>query len=182
MPKKILPNPLEIKDEVEQSTTTMTLEDKPRFDYSIQKEIHLLYLQGHTPKAIAKIYQTRADVINSLLDNTVVRSEAEKSQLEVYRARENKRISEVKDKIVDFIELTIEEATDVPNKIQYLDKVHNSLLSLDKIGRLNRGESTENTTSKQTIATLNVNDLLAKLDTPEKRDLFLREQLEPNNN
>jgi hypothetical protein len=158
-----------------------------RLPYLKQKEIISRFLLGENEKKIAKDYKTTKTAIVNILENRSLRTEVEKSQAELYKARENKKISQIKDKMLDFITDVINEGEDHPNKLQYIDKISNTLTSLDKIVRLNMGENTENSLSISKVetkntninATINVNEFVATLDTPEKQDEFLRSQLFP---
>jgi hypothetical protein len=101
-----------------------------------------------------------------------------KCQLDVYK--ENRNISEIKDKAFSYLLDQVSAAISSENSLAYLDKITKMLDTVDKIDRLNRGEATENvhTTSQNTTTTVNVSDLVSQLATPEDKRAFLLKKME----
>lgn len=142
------------------------------------------YLQASTgpqlKELLSKYKLTEARLNGILRSNSPVLQEmfAQKCALDVYK--ENRFISEIKDKSFNYLLEQIQVALDHPNSLAYLDKITKMLETVDKIDRLNRGESTENikSTTQSTTTTVNVSDLVKQLDTPEDKKAFLLKKME----
>jgi hypothetical protein len=101
-----------------------------------------------------------------------------KCSLDVYR--ENKFISEIKEKSFAYLLDQIQCALESENSLAYLDKITKMVETVDKIDRLNRNQATENiqTTNTSTTTTVNVSDLISQLSSPEDKKNFLLKKME----
>jgi len=151
------------------SKNTLTYEEK--------QQIITRYLGGESATALGKEYKVPHKVIKVVLDNPEARLVIEKRDFELSRAKESRRMDEIKDQMLTFISSAITEAMDGEKKIIFLDKIKGMIDSLDRIARLNRGEITDNTAHTEKKITIDVAEIVKNLDTPEKKKEFLRNQL-----
>lgn len=146
-----------------------------------KKDIILRYLQGEEKKDIARHYNIPTRSVSIILEkDTDIRLEIEKRYLSVAMARENYRLSEAKNKLIAFVEDTIQEVKDNPAIVSTLDKMkvlNNVAAVFDKLSitsRLNQEKST-NITEKREL-NVDLDKVLAQLPTPEDKLNFLRNQ------
>ena len=149
-----------------------------------KKEIITRYLQGEEKKDIARHYGVTTNAITRILEkDTDIRLEIEKRYLAVAMARENYRLSEAKNKLIAFVESTIQEVNDDPSLVSPLDKMkvlNNIAAVFDKLSitsRLNQEKST-NITEKREL-NVDLDKVLAQLPTAQDKLNFLRQQ-KPN--
>jgi hypothetical protein len=136
------------------------------------------YLRGESPQELAREFDVHTRTITALVNNNpVTRSTIEKKTMEVGIARETARIQEIKDKMLTYIDQTVEEGLTKENKGAFIDTILTALTQLDKIGRLNRDKPTniDETTDKKII--IDAAKIMKELDTPEKQRAFLLDQI-----
>lgn len=150
---------------------------KNTLNYEEKTQVITKYLNGDSFSNIAKEFDVTTKTIKEIVDNPEVRLQIEKKHLELSRARESKRIDEIKEQMMDFISASLTEAMDSDKKISFLDKVKGMLDSIDRIARLNRGDVTDNTTHTEKKVNIDVAEIIKNLDSPEKKKEFLRGQL-----
>lgn len=151
------------------SKNTLTYEEK--------QNIITRYLSGDSATALAKEYKVPHGIIKTILDNPEARLIIEKKDFELSRAKESRRMDEIKDQMLTFISTAITEAMDGEKKIVFLDKIKGMIDSLDRIARLNRGELTDNTQHTEKKISIDVAAIVSELKTPEQKKEFLRKQL-----
>lgn len=153
--------------------TALTLDD--------QKDIIAEYIEANNDKEVKELLKRRKISRRAL--SSIFRSNSSllqdifmsKCDLDVYK--ENKFISEIKEKTFNYLLDQVQAALESPNSLSYLDKITKMLETIDKIDRLNRNQATENiqTTNQTTTTTLNISDLMSQLSSPdEKRDFLLK--------
>lgn len=150
---------------------------KNTLNYEEKTQVITKYLNGDSFSNIAKEFDVTTKTIKEIVDNPEVRLQIEKKHLELSRARESKRIDEIKEQMMDFISASLTEAMDSDKKISFLDKVKGMLDSIDRIARLNRGDVTDNTSHTEKKVNIDVAEIIKNLDSPEKKKEFLRGQL-----
>ena len=149
-----------------------------------KKEIITRYLQGEEKKDIARHYGIPTRSVTSILEkDTDIRLEVEKRYMSVAMARENYRLSEAKNKLIAFVESTLQEVNDDPTLVSALDKMkvlNNVAAVFDKLSitsRLNQEKST-NITEKREI-NVDLAKVIEQLPTADDKLNFLRNQ-KPN--
>lgn len=150
---------------------------KNTLNYEEKTQVITKYLNGDSFSNIAKEFDVTTKTIKEIVDNPEVRLQIEKKHLELSRARESKRIDEIKEQMMEFISASLTEAMDSDKKISFLDKVKGMLDSIDRIARLNRGDVTDNTSHTEKKVNIDVAEIIKNLDSPEKKKEFLRGQL-----
>ncbi len=150
---------------------------KNTLNYEEKTQVITKYLNGDSFSNIAKEFDVTTKTIKEIVDNPEVRLQIEKKHLELSRAKESKRIDEIKEQMMDFISASLTEAMDSDKKISFLDKVKGMLDSIDRIARLNRGDVTDNTSHTEKKVNIDVAEIIKNLDSPEKKKEFLRGQL-----
>ncbi len=145
--------------------------------YQNQSEIIKMYLDGTPISHIAKKFKTSSPTINKVIANPDLRMEVEKKFFALDKSRENRKISETKDKIVNFINSAIEEAETKEGKIAFLSEIKSIIGELDRISRLNSGEVTERTENTNKNIEYDVAKLMDNLKTEEDKKRFLQSQL-----
>lgn len=141
-----------------------------------QKQVIIDWLNGEDKKEIAKRHGVTTRMVTSIVNtNHETRLELEKQYFAVPTFRENRRIAEIKDKMLTFLEDSLEEGIEKENKHLFIDKFKGMLDSIDRIQRLNNDQPTENT--KQTNVNYNIAEIAKTLKTPEQKKHFLLEKL-----
>lgn len=153
---------------------------KNTLTYEERNAVITRYLGGENATSIAKSFSVPHGTIKKILDNPEARLQIEKQTFEVSRAKESRRMDEIKGQMLDFISASITEAMAEEKKIVFLDKVKGLLDSMDRIARLNRGELTDNTQHTEKKVNIDVAEIISQLDSPEKKKDFLRKQLASN--
>lgn len=146
-----------------------------------KKEIITRYLQGEEKKDIARHYGVPTNSITKIIEkDDDIRLEIEKRYQSVAMARENYRLSEAKNKLIAFVENTLQEVNDDPTAVSTLDKMkvlNNVAAVFDKLSitsRLNQEKST-NITEKRTID-VDLDKVISQLPTADDKLAFLRNQ------
>ena len=160
----------------EVSPTELTLND--------EKDIIAAYVDATGDSDVDVLldkYKITKRRLNSVLrSNSAILQELFNSRctLDVYK--ENKFISEIKEKSFTYLLEQVELAQSADNPLLYLDKITKMVETIDKIDRLNRGESTENvkTTNTSTTTTVNISELMSQLQTPDEKKNFLLKKME----
>ena len=155
------------------SKNTLTYEEK--------QSVITKFLSGASITDLCKEFSVNRPTIKSVIDNPEARLQIEKRDFTLSRARESRRMDEIKEQMLGFISASITEAMNEDRKIVFLDKVKGMIDSLDRIARLNRGEVTDNTAHTEKKISIDVAALVAELKTPEQKKEFLRKQLLPTN-
>ena len=146
--------------------------------YNEKQQILTEYLNGKDEKELAKQFKTTKAAIIKITTDRDFRTTLEKKHFELVRAKESRKIDELKNQIMDFIKLSLDEAMDSEeSKIKFLDKLSKLITDLDKISRLNRGEVTDSTSTVTKHVEVDVAKVLKELDTPEKKKAFLLQQI-----
>ena len=135
------------------------------------------YLAGASYKSLSEEFNLPTKTVKQIIDNPEARLLIEKQQLTVSKAKESRRIDEIKSDILEFITASLREAMDGEKKIVFIDKVSKLLDTLDRIARLNRGEVTDNTAHTEKRVEVDVAKVIAELKTPEQKKEYLRQQL-----
>jgi len=134
-------------------------------------------LAGASYKSLSEEFNLPTKTVKQIIDNPEARLLIEKQQLTVSKAKESRRIDEIKSDILEFITASLREAMDGEKKIVFIDKVSKLLDTLDRIARLNRGEVTDNTAHTEKRVEVDVAKVIAELKTPEQKKEYLRQQL-----
>jgi hypothetical protein len=134
-------------------------------------------LAGASYKSLSEEFNLPTKTVKQIIDNPEARLLIEKQQLTVSKAKESRRIDEIKSDILEFITASLKEAMDGEKKIVFIDKVSKLLDTLDRIARLNRGEVTDNTAHTEKRVEVDVAKVIAELKTPEQKKEYLRQQL-----
>lgn len=149
-----------------------------------QKSIIESYISANNDSDVEKLLSQNnisKRTLNSIIrSNSALMQEifASKCSLDVYK--ENKYISEIKEKSFTYLLEQVQLAQKSENPLIYLDKITRMIETIDKIDRLNRGESTENvkTTNTSTNTTVNISELMSQLSTPEEKKAFMLKKME----
>jgi len=176
-----------LKEMDENKPEPMTLEpivDKPisaSFSLADKKEIIRKYLEGKVKKEIAHEYGVPTISITKIVEqNSDIRLETEKRYQSVALSRENYRLSETKDKILSFIDTTLEEVATNPGKLTTENKLrvlNNVAVLFDKLSITSRLNSDKPTNiSEERNIKVDINKVLEKLPTTEDKLNFLRRQ------
>lgn len=150
---------------------------KNTLTYQEKIDITTKYLNGESFANLGREYDVPTAVIKKVIDNPEARLQIEKQNFVLSRAKESKKIDELKDEIITFISTAVQEAKDEEKKIAFFDKIKGVLDSIDRISRLNRGEITDNTAHTEKQVKVDVSEIIKALDSPEKKKEFLRSQL-----
>jgi hypothetical protein len=132
-------------------------------------------------KALLDKYKLTTARLNGILrSNSTLVQEMFANRCQMQVLKENRFISEIKEKGFAYFLDSITLATLSENPLAYLDKITKMIDSVDKIDRLNRNQSTENITTKSetTTTSVNVSDLLKQLENPEDKKNFLLKKME----
>jgi len=145
------------------------------------KEIIQLYLEGSKKTDIAKRYNATTNAITKVIEsNTDLRLETEKRYQATAMARENYRLSETKNKLISFIDATLEETVNDPTAMttEAKMKVLNSIAALfDKLSITSRLNAEKPSSIAETRnLSIDVDKVIAQLDTNEDKLNFLRGQ------
>jgi len=145
------------------------------------KEIIQLYLEGSKKTDIAKRYNATTNAITKVIEsNADLRLETEKRYQATAMARENYRLSETKNKLISFIDATLEETVNDPTAMttEAKMKVLNSIAALfDKLSITSRLNAEKPSSIAETRKlSIDVDKVIAQLDTNEDKLNFLRGQ------
>lgn len=150
-------------------------------DLVTKKEIIQQYLEGKNKKDIGNQYGLSTRAVSIIIEgNSEIRLETEKKYLSTSLARENYRLSESKNKLLDFIDNTLDEVISDPDSLnpESKMKVLNNIAALfDKLSitaRLNADKPTNITESRE--LKVDVAKIMEQLQTPEDKLNFLRRQ------
>lgn len=135
------------------------------------------YVQGMSIEEIKSKYGIHQAAINSYLAQK--KNLQRKYEIEpiLHEAREVQRITEIKDQILDYINLSMQEALSKEKKLNYVDKITELLEKLDRIVRLTQQKATEIVKSEETSAHFDVAKIMKELKTSEDKKGFLLKQL-----
>ena len=146
-----------------------------------KKEIIQLFLEGTRKTDIARKYDTTTHVITRIIErNPDMRLETEKRYQTTAIARENYRLSETKNKLLTFIDDTLEETINDPAmmtteaKLKVLNNIAALFDKLSITSRLNSEKPSQITESRN--LSIDVDKVLKELRTPEDKLNFLRNQ------
>jgi hypothetical protein len=140
--------------------------------------------EGKDEKALAKEFNISTRAVTSILQDQNQVNHVQKRYMDIVVARENKRISLIKDKLLSVFDETINDFNSDPNiegkKYLFIEKIRPILNDLDKIQRLNQGTATEIKEEKSTH--IDVAQVLHELQTPEQKRAFLLAGITPKQN
>lgn len=162
-------------------------EQKVSVDLVTRKKIIQEFLEGHDKKDIGNKYNISTRAVTMILDsNKDIRHETEIKYQATALARENYRLSETKNKLMDFIDSTIDEAI-VDNqgvltsesKLKVLNNVAALYDKLAITARLNAEKPTQISETRHIKADLG--EILKQLPTTDDKLNFLRRQNAPSN-
>lgn len=174
-----------ILKEIEENpvVSVQTIEDnKPVvFDisYSDRKEIIIDYFNGKSPEEIGKERNLPTRTIKTIINKSdELRMEIEKRYFAVNVARENVRIADCKNRIIDYVNKTLEKAESedlsAGDRMRTIQNVANILDKIDRSYRLNNNMPTSNLETTHKI--IDVSKILEQLKTPEDKIAFLQKQ------
>ena len=136
------------------------------------------YLSGNK-----SINQLKADhdlttrQLNLIIKNSEsTRTKIEKTMLQTKTVRETLRIMDIRDKSLDYLNDTLDDANDLDaeTKLKYLNNIASWITATDKVSRLNQGEATDIHENKN--INYNMSEILEQLKTPEEKRAYLLEQ------
>ena len=146
-----------------------------------KKEIIQKYLEGKDKREIASVYGVSTRTITNIVENNSdIRLETEKRYQSTAMARENYRLSETKNKLLTFVDKTLEDAMANPEELTTAIKLKtlNSIAALfDKLSvtsRLNADKPTNISESRE--LNIDLDKVLKELPTNEDKLNFLRGQ------
>lgn len=153
-------------------------------DLRTRKEIIADWLSGLDKRSIAEKYNIPTRSVTAIVDNNAdIRLDVEKRFHTTIAARENVRLADTKDKLLSYINKTLDDVMDTAKedgtmndekKIKFLNNIAMIWDRLSSTLRLNQEKPTtisENRTLKVDIA-----EVMSQLPTPEDKLAFLRNQ------
>lgn len=146
-------------------------------DIAQAKEVRRRYLAGQTKAAIAReVGISPASVTKCINDEEygVLSVPVEARDLYAEMKVENEKIMDIKTKMMEFVEKSLDEAMEANNKHLFIDKFKGMLDSLDRIIRLNSEKPTS--ISEERTVKVDVAEVMKQLKTPAEQRSFLREQ------
>jgi len=141
-------------------------------------DIRTDYLSNLSIAQIMDKYKLSRDKITKVIaseDETAKRLAEENIQIKFNK--QTTAIQEFSDKALKFLDSALDSATSSGEPHLFLDKVSTAIEKMDRIARLNLNRATEIKDTRQTITRLDVAETIKALDTPEKKQEFLRNQL-----
>jgi len=145
--------------------------------YQNQIEVIKMYLEGESKNAISKKFNISPKVVTDIIEQPEMRLEVEKKFFALDKAKENRKISEVKDDIINYIQKAVQEQSKEPGKLAYMKEITAAISELDRISRLNSGEVTERTESTTKNINYDIGKLMENLKTPEEKKRWLQGQI-----
>lgn len=149
-----------------------------------RKQIIRKYLEGTSKQDIAKEYGISTRGVTTVLENNHdIRTQTEKRYLATALSRENYRLSETKNKLIDFVDYTLEELAKDPEsmtpdkRITVLNQVAALFDKLSLASRLNQDKATDISETRQ--INVDIAKIIEQLPTAEDKLNFLRKQ-KPN--
>lgn len=155
-------------------------------DYITRKEIIVEYLNGSDYDDIAANHSITPRQARTIVEQSdQLRLQIEKKYFAVNSARENLRISEVKNKMIQYLDETLKRAEEdedgeftVKERFKTIQNVAAIFDKLDHTYRLNTDQPTSNT--QHTEVTVDMAKILETLKTPEDKIAFLQRQSSKN--
>jgi len=144
-----------------------------------KKSIIESFIFGKSIKNISEELSVSPHTISAVIrHNNDFKTDIERRTFQVFASRENKRIADIKDKMLNFIDQFTEQALLAENKLPLLEAVQGILGSVDRIQRLNNEKPTDIAETR----TLNVDlsELQKNLKNDEDKMEFLRQQMNIN--
>jgi hypothetical protein len=160
-----------------------TLEDnKPvifNISYRDRKEIIIDYFNGMTPEEISSKWELPVRTVNTIINKSdELRMEVEKRYFAVNVARENVRIADCKNRMIDYVNQTLENAESeqlgVKDRMKTIQNLASVLDKLDKSYRLNNNMPTSS--NETTHKVIDVAKIIEQFKTPEEKLEFLQRQ------
>lgn len=156
--------------------------DKPViFDltYSDRKEIIIDYFNGKTPEEIGKDRGLPTRTINTIINKSdELRMEVEKKYFAVNVARENVRIADCKNRIINYVNQTLENADkeelSAKDRMKTVQNLAAVVDKIDKSYRLNNNMPTSNNETTHKI--IDVAKIIEQFKTPAEKIEFLQRQ------
>lgn len=154
--------------------TKLTLQDNT--------EIIKQWLSGEYSKSrLAKNWNiTVARLMKIVTGEPITNTLIEKQHFAINVEKEQKKIADIKDKVLRFLEDAVEEGNSAMDKMQYVDKIMAIMGQMDKVQRLNNGEATVITKNEtqETNVVVNVADIVKDLQTSDDKKNFLTLQMD----
>ena len=156
--------------------------DKPViFDltYSDRKEIIIDYFNGKTPEEIGKDRGLPTRTVNTIINKSdELRMEVEKKYFAVNVARENVRIADCKNRIINYVNQTLENADkeelSAKDRMRTVQNLAAVVDKIDKSYRLNNNMPTSNNETTHKI--IDVAKIIEQFKTPAEKIEFLQRQ------
>lgn len=152
-----------------------------RVDLATRREIIRRWLQGNDPKEIGKDYGLSTRTVNLIIENNEkTRLDIEKRYFSVIASRENFKVAQVKDNIIDFVKDTlvdVHEGVVSPEiRLKFMGSVAGMLDKLDNISRLNQDKATSIAKTTNTNINIDVAEAMKQFKTPTEKLAFLQSQ------
>jgi len=147
-------------------------------DFVTRKEIIKDYFEGMEVKDIADKWGIPKRTVQTIIEKSdQLRMDIERRYFAVNAARENVRIANTKNKMLNYVDETIDEARSnkeltTKDKLKTIQNVSAMLDRLDRSYRLNNNMPTSS--SETTHKVVDVAKILEQFKTPEEKMLFLQ--------
>ena len=138
------------------------------------------YLSNLSISAISDKYKMSQDKVRKILsseDSTSKRLAEENIQIKFNK--QTAAIQLLTEQGLTFLNEAIASAGNSKEPHLFLDKVASAIEKMDRIARLNLNRATEITENRTTYIRFDVAETIKALDTTEKQNDFLRQQLKP---
>ena len=156
-----------------------------RLTFPVSKELQRDYLMGMDKKELAKKYKIPTQSINSYLNvSPETRTEIEKQLCALPVLRENARITELKDELLDAIRTTLSsfKSLEPHHQVKNASLLTDIITTIDRIQRLNNEKPTD--IQQTSTQHLDIAETIKALKAPDMsrddRVVFAQEQLANN--
>lgn len=152
---------------------------KPKLDLDTKIAVRTRWLEGRSLSDLQEEFKLSHDLVTKILnDDDIIAKRLAAENIQKKLDVETEKIMEIKDKTLDFIRATVQEAETAENKHLFIDKIVKALEAIDKVQRLNQNRATDIKEERKTTTNFDVANVLKELKTPEDQKAFLRKQLE----
>ena len=155
------------------------IEKKTKLSYDECQEAIIMYISGKDVSEIKKHFNTSKKVIEQALNDTSLRTQIEKKYFENSRAKEIRRVDELKIQAYDTLQMAMQDIQNMEGGRQaYVSELKTIISEVDRISRLNKGEATQITQHTETKETKDYAAIIKELKdaTPEQKKAFLSKQ------
>jgi hypothetical protein len=142
-------------------------------------DIRTDYLSNLSIKQISEKYKISVDKVKKCLaseDETSKRLAEENIQIKF--DKQTAAIQDLTNQGLSYLKEAVQSASESQEPHLFLDKVASAIEKMDRIARLNLNRATEITQTRSTVTRIDVAETLKALDTREKQEAFLRNQLQ----